>query len=288
MAEFADKQAQIDRLRREVVERYPQLWAQMIAGWKSSQAGGAAWLMYSANYLVRTGGVRWAMDPFSLGWRIPAAPKMDLKRDLEGLDFILLTHAHKDHLDLGLIAALKDLPVTWVVPDFLAPVVQDQAGIKPGRMIVPRTLEPVRLFGLTIVPFESRHLVANPDGTFRGLPEVGYLVEWAGGRLLFPGDVRIFEPDNFPQFGGVDVLFAHLWLGRGMALKNRPEMDRAFCRFCAGLHPGRVVITHLHEFGRDANDFLDEDHLARVGNVFERSYPHLKVECAYMGDKVKI
>ncbi len=288
MAVTSQKQAQIDRLKREAVERYPQLWAEMIAGWKSAEGGDAAWLMYSANYLLHTNGVRWAIDPFTLRVRIPTAPGVDGKHDLDGLEFVLLTHAHKDHLDLDLIAQLKDAEITWVVPDFLAPIVQKQAGLKPGRMIVPRLLKPLRLSGLTIIPFESQHLAPNPDGTLRGVPELGYLVEWPGRRLIFPGDVRIYEPDRFPKFSGVDVLFAHLWLGRAAAMENRPDIDHAFCRFCAGLQPGRVVITHLREFGRNANDFLDDEHLARVQHIFKSEYPGLVTTAAYMGEMVKI
>ncbi len=285
MAVYPAKQAEIDRLKRAAVARYPQLWAEMVADWKST-GGDAAWLMYSANYLFRTGGVRWAMDPLSLRARLPTAPVMDLRRDLERLQFVLLTHAHKDHLDLELIAALKDLPLTWVVPDFLAPLVLGQAGLKPGQVLIPRIGEPVHLSGLTIVPFAGQHLVSNPDGTSHGLPEIGYLVEGAGLRLLFPGDVRIYDARRFPRFDDVDALFAHLWLGRGLALVDRPEITRAFCQFCAELRPRRVLVTHLHEFGRDANDFLDEEHVTKVQKIFEREYSHLQTAPAYMGEKV--
>ncbi len=288
MPEFWEKQAQIERLRHAALESYPQLWAGMIADWQSSSGGDAAWLMYSANYLFRTNGIRWAIDPFSLHWRLPAAPEMNLSHDLDGLEFVLLTHAHKDHLDLDLVSALKDLPVTWVVPEFLAPVVQKHAGLKPAQMAVPRLLEPVRLSGITITPFAGQHLVPNPGGTPRGLPELGYLVEYASRRLLFPGDVRIYDAASFPNFESVDILFAHLWLGRGLALKDQPELRQAFCQFCADFHPGRVVITHLHEFGRDANDFLDEEHITRVVQIFRVDYPHLKTSPAYMGERIDL
>ncbi len=285
MTVHSEKQAEIDCLKQAAVARYPQLWADMIAAWKSPGSD-AAWLMYSANYLFRTGGVRWAIDPLSLHARLHIAPVMALRRDLEGLQFVLLTHAHKDHLDLELIAALKDLPLTWVVPDVLAPLIQGQAGLTSRQMLIPRLGEPVYLSGLTIVPFAGQHLVPNPDGTSRGLPEVGYLVEGASGRLLFPGDVRIYDARLFPKFEDVDVLFAHLWLGRGLALVDRPEITRAFCQFCADLLPRRVLVTHLREFGRDANDFLDEEHISRVQMIFESDYDYLRTAPADMGAKV--
>ncbi len=288
MGNYPARQAQIEGLRQDAAVRYPQLWANMIAGWKSGSAVDAAWLMYSANYLLRTGDIRWAIDPLSLHWRIPSAPKMDVRRDLDGLAFVLLTHAHKDHLDLDLIGALKDLPIVWVVPEFLAPLIQKGAGLKPIQMVIPRLLEPISLPGVTILPFESQHLITYPDGRVKGLPEIGYLVDCACGRLLFPGDIRVYDSRTFPKFDRVDVLFAHLWLGHGLAMQVQPGIVQAFCQFCADIHPGQVIITHLQELGRDASDFVGEEHVARVQQVFESEYPHLRTVPAFMGVRVAL
>src|SRR5512133_1090946 len=95
------RRQQIEARRAEIVAAYPGLWSRMVANWKSASGEDAAWLMYSASYLFRTAGVHWAMDPLTLKQRIPAAPEMDLQQDLAGLDFVVLTHAHRDHLDLS-------------------------------------------------------------------------------------------------------------------------------------------------------------------------------------------
>ncbi len=57
---------------------------------------------------------------------------MDVARDLKDLDFVLLTHRHKDHLDLGLLRALRHLPIRWVVPEAILPLVQ-RAGRTAGQ-----------------------------------------------------------------------------------------------------------------------------------------------------------
>ena len=61
-----DIEEKIARARAE----YPALWRRFIREWREEKSGNNAWLMYAANYLFNTGGVRWAMDPFSLSTRI--------------------------------------------------------------------------------------------------------------------------------------------------------------------------------------------------------------------------
>jgi hypothetical protein len=60
------KQIRIDLRREEVAARHSHLWADMIAKWNLPGPEDRAWLMYSANYLFRTGEVHWAMDPLTL------------------------------------------------------------------------------------------------------------------------------------------------------------------------------------------------------------------------------
>jgi L-ascorbate metabolism protein UlaG (beta-lactamase superfamily) len=242
--------------------------------------------MYSANYLFRSKGVRWAVDPLSLHWRIPAALRVDLAADLADLKIILLTHDHKDHLDLELIKALKELPIQWVVPQFLVEKIHRETKLSMEKMIFPKLMHPLNLQGLTILPFEGQHLITNPDGTCKGVPELGYLVESAGRRWLFPGDTRVYDLSRFPKFGSVDILFAHLWLGHGTALMENVAMSETFCRFFADLKPKRIFITHLEEFGRDANDFFDEGHAQRVKQIFETGYAAIACETLMMGEKI--
>ena len=98
----------------------------------------------------------------------------------------------------------------------------------------------------------------------RGVPATGYLVEFQNKRWLFPGDTRTYDASQLPSFGPVDGLFAHLWLGRGCALMDEPPLLDAFCQFCLDLQPRRIILTHLNEFGRDADDFWDEEHAEKL------------------------
>jgi L-ascorbate metabolism protein UlaG (beta-lactamase superfamily) len=288
MDRSTEKQAWIDRQREGLITRYPALWNQIIAEWNLPGAIDRAWLVYSANYLFHTQGVRWAIDPLALHCRLPQAPVMDVARDLKGLDFVILTHGHKDHLDPGLLNDLRHLPIKWVVPEAILPMVQEQVRLPVKQILVPKPLQPVELCGLRITPFDGLHWEAAPDHPYgrRGVPATGYLVELGGKRWLFPGDTRTYDPARLPDLGPVDVLFAHVWLGRGAALQPQPSLIDDFCCFLLALQPRQIILTHLQEWGRPASDFWDWENADQVVSVIKKKAPFLPVEVAFTGDKV--
>ncbi len=201
MDRFAEKQRRIDRRRGEIRTRYPKLWSDMIAEWNMPGPEDRAWLTYSANYLFRTSNVCWAIDPLTLNWRIKETPKAHTARDLKNLSFVLLTHRHADHLDIGLLSALRHLPILWVVPEFILPMVIRRSGLPRRNMIVPHHLEPITLNGISILPFDGLHWENTPDGTKKDVPATGYLVEVKGRRWLFPGDTRTYDASQLPKLG---------------------------------------------------------------------------------------
>lgn len=281
-----EKQALIDQKRKLIIDRYPILWSEMIRDWKAENQEDAGWLMYSANYLFRTGGIRWALDPLTLKRRIAAAPQVDIREGLSELSVVLLSHEHNDHLDLELIRELKDLPIKWIVPQFMLEKVTKEGQLPASRIIVPELLQPIEVAGLKILPFEGQHFISYADGTRKGVPELGYLVEQSGKKLLFPGDTRIYDVSRFPKLGPVDVLFAHLWLGHGSALRDPKGLLEPFCKFCSDLLPKKVLITHLEEFGRKADDFFDESHVQKVKEVFSLQYSDIDCSSLHIGEKV--
>ena len=145
MDRFSEKKIQITLYRTEILARYPSLWSKMIVEWNSPGPDDRAWLMYSANYLFRTNNVRWAMDPLRLIHRLPQAPDVNSAQDLKALSFVLLTHEHADHLDLGLIHALRHLPILWVIPEPVLKLIQSQIDLPQEYVIVPRDLEPIEI-----------------------------------------------------------------------------------------------------------------------------------------------
>ena len=264
--------------RREIAIRsYSGMWTRLAAEWTTPAVDDRAWLMYAANYLFRTSNVRWAMDPLSLRQRIPAAPAVDYSA-LTALDYVVLTHRHADHLDLQLLALLKDFHVRWIVPEALLEPLRS-LDLPPEKLTIARPLEPLQLGALTLIPFEGRHWEADASrpGGRRGVPALGYLAEFNGNRWLFPGDTRTYDASQLPAFGSVDGLFAHLWLGRGQALSEQPPLLDAFGRFCLDLQPRRIVITHLNEWGRSAHEMWTPAHARLAVDWFGEHAPGLSV-----------
>ena len=286
MAHSTEKQAGIDRKKTSAAAGYPYLWRRMLSEWQCPEASDRAWLLYSANYLLRTAGVRWALDPLTLRQRLPIAPGVDVSA-LAALDYIVLTHRHADHLDVGLLRCLREFPIHWIVPDALLEPVQE-LNLPPQNITVPHPLEPLHLGNLTLTPFDGLHWEADsshPDG-LRGIPSTGYLAEFNGKRWLFPGDIRTYDASRLPSFDSVDGIFAHLWLGRRSALMTSPPLLDHFCRFYIDLQPKRIVITHMEDFGRDVNDFWDNWHYQMVFANFQKISSYIQISSAKIGESV--
>lgn len=290
MNQQTEKQTQLNQRRAELISSYPFIWDNIVSKWKLPDPDDRAWLMYSANYLFRTHGIRWAVDPLTLRCRLAKAPVMDVARDLKGLDFVLLTHEHKDHLDIKLLNELRHLPIYWVVPEAILPMVQEEVELSTKQVFVPKPLQPIKLMGFNITPFAGLHWEESGEylAVRRGVPAMGYLVEKGEKRWFFPGDTRKYDPAGLPDFGPVDVLFAHLWLGRGRALNPDSKLVDDFCRFCLDLRPRRIILTHLEEWGRQAPDFWEIEHAEQVVSVIKKYAPILPVEIVRMGDEVSL
>jgi phosphoribosyl 1,2-cyclic phosphodiesterase len=228
------------------------------------------------------------MDPLTLRQRLPSAPEVDISA-FAMLDYVVLTHRHADHLDLGLLRLLRDFPVHWIIPESLIDTLRI-LNLPRKKLTIVYPLEPIPLDGLTLTPFDGQHWEAAPDypDRRRGVPATGYLAEFNGKRWLFPGDIRTYDANLLPVFGPVDGLIIHLWLGRGQALEDRLPLLDAFGRFWLDLKPRRVVVTHLEEFGRPPSDYWDEGHFHVVEKWFQRHGPCVSIGSARMGDTVEL
>lgn len=276
---FRKRQAEIDIKKENARATYPSLWRNLILEWQSAKLD-AAWLTYAANYLFFTAGLRWALDPFSFLTRIGGEAQPDFATDLKMLNLVVLSHAHTDHFDPILLKAIASLPLTWVIPDFMLDQVNEITRLDQQQVIIPKPGQTLRFANLVLTPFEGLHMHAEG-----GVPEMGYLAEFSGKRWLFPGDVRSFNLSALPRFGRLDGVFAHLWLGKAQACADRPSQLENFCQFFTGLSANRIVISHMFEYGRDAEDFWDERHFEMVAECIKEFDAKLKASPVLMGEK---
>src|SRR5664279_4985466 len=138
--------------------------------------------------LVETGGKRILVDPGSF------APGFD---DVTGLDVILVTHQHPDHLDLQRLPALIEInPQARLYAEPQAAAVMEGAGIAAEYTVAGETLT----FGrVQVTPVGELHALIH-----KALPRIGnlgVLVRSEGEPSLFhPGDAYDGEP------GHIDIL----------------------------------------------------------------------------------
>lgn len=279
---YTKKQKQINRIKTRTLEQYPAIWTKIINQWKKPGLQDRAWLTFSANYLFRTKNVRWAIDPFTINARLSSSINLDFPRDLSNLSLVLLTHSHADHMDIGLIHALRESSIHWVVPSSILDKMI-KAGVNTDLITVSQALVQIKFESISITPFDGLHFHKNKDGDLLGVPAKGYLVEQGRKRWLFPGDTRTYQPELLPSFGPVDAVFAHLWLGRASALENQAWQIDEFCQFHLAFKPKRIVITHLRELGRDAKDFWDVSHAKLVKSRFKDLSPETDISIALTG-----
>lgn len=260
---------------------YEVLWQQVIGDWRSAEKGCYGWLTYSANYLFSFDGLKWGLDTYAMPARIQGMRSPSYRADLAPLSLMVLTHAHRDHLDTNLIQALINSEVQWVIPEHVQEVLRGMGALPGKNVITPVPGQPIQKGALRLLPFESLHL----HGVY-GVPETGYLVEYQNQRWLFPGDVRVYDNSRLPDFGRLDGVVAHLWLGKACAMDEEPPFLDAFCQFFSRFGAEHLFITHLNEFGRDENELWSEDHFYLVKTNLKKRAPGLKVQKFLMGDRM--
>jgi L-ascorbate metabolism protein UlaG (beta-lactamase superfamily) len=153
-----------------------------------------------ASLLIEIDGVRVITDPL-LRPRIMkvlrrVAPDV-VRDDLTGIDLVLLSHAHHDHLDVGSLKMIDGMPEVALPAPARAAV--ESAGLPTRVMAVGGSLA---LGDVTVeavhASHDGRRMPWHRDGT-----SLGYIVRGPSGSVYFAGDTDVFE--EMAAFAGVDV-----------------------------------------------------------------------------------
>ncbi|MCQ2430520.1 MAG: MBL fold metallo-hydrolase [Clostridia bacterium] len=242
-------------------------------------------LVQSTFYVFDTNGTKWVMDPVLR----EAASRTDapdhIAACLSGAEYILITHEHDDHLEEFAVRRLAGRGFQWVVPDWLIGMAKS-FGLTDAEIIPAHVGESLTLGAMTVLPFEGRHFRSHSSN---GVKNMGYRVTSPGSpTLLFPGDVRDYDPAGFAGVGPADVVFAHVWLGDGACLNAEYPLADDFVRLMGGFGARKVLLCHLYEAARDERSMWRRCHAELLADRFHALCPDVSVLIPEGGEIIRL
>jgi L-ascorbate metabolism protein UlaG (beta-lactamase superfamily) len=194
------------------------------------------WLGH-ATVLLELAGVRLLTDPVLRG-RVAHlrrhAPEIDAPREI---DVVLISHAHRDHLDLPTLRALDPRPPLIVAPTGVGRTLRRLTGAEVVELEAGEELEldGVRLLAVPAVHDAKR----TPLGAASG--SLGYVAQTAQRRVYFAGDTEVFP--GMADLGPLDLALLPIW-GWGPSLGPGHMDPEEAVEALALLRPQAVVPIH--------------------------------------------
>ena len=200
-----------------------------------------------ATALVDVGGVRLLTDPLLRNRvaHLRRAVKVD-PGALRGVDAVLISHLHYDHLDLPSLEKLgREMPV--VAPRGAGALIRRKAGIK--NVVELRAGDEIAIGAVTVRATKAAHDTGRlPLGT--QAEPLGYVIEGDGRSVYFAGDTDLF--DEMAELGPVGVALLPIWgwgptMGPGHMDPTRAAQAAALLQATVAIpiHWGTYYPIHL-------------------------------------------
>jgi L-ascorbate metabolism protein UlaG (beta-lactamase superfamily) len=188
-----------------------------------------------ATVVVDLGGVRLLTDPVLRNRvaHLRRAGKVD-PGALRGIDTVLVSHLHYDHLDLPSLQRLgPEMPV--IVPHGAGALIRRKGGMK--NVVEMRAGEQIEVGSLTVRATRAEHDAGRLPFGARAEP-LGYVIEGDGRSVYFAGDTDVFA--EMSELAPVDVALLPIW-GWGPSL-GAGHMDPERAAQAAALLDARLAI----------------------------------------------
>jgi L-ascorbate metabolism protein UlaG (beta-lactamase superfamily) len=200
-----------------------------------------------ATVLVDLDGVRLLTDPLLRNrvTHLRRAAKVD-PGALRGIDAVLISHLHYDHLDMPSLQRLgREMPI--VAPRGAGAMIKRKAGVK--NVLELSAGEELRIGALTVRATRAEHDAARlPFGA--SAEPLGYVIEGGGLSIYFAGDTDVFP--GMAELGPVDVALLPIWgwgptMGPGHMDPQRAAEAAALlqARLAIPIHWGTYYPIHL-------------------------------------------
>ncbi len=159
-----------------------------------------------ATVVVDLGGVKLLTDPL-LRTRVAhlrRTAKVD-PRALRGVDAVLISHLHYDHLDLPSLQRLgREMPV--VAPHGAGALIRRKAGV--AEVTEMRAGEQIEIGAVTVRATRAEHDTGRLPFGIRAEP-LGYVIEGGDRSVYFAGDTDVFA--GMADLAPIDVALLPIW-----------------------------------------------------------------------------
>jgi L-ascorbate 6-phosphate lactonase len=209
-----------------------------------------------ASFAARGAGVTVLFDPFLSPYdgRLHDSPLTP--QEAVGVDVVLCSHEHVDHLDVPSIGAIAAASpgAMFVVPSPIVDMVTE-AGVSAGRVVGMQPGDPIDVGGLTVRAVPACHGVTMEDayGFGESLSDglirfVGFVVDLGGVRIYHAGDTIHYDAmEAILEPLGIDVALLPI-NGRDAEREGRGIVGNLDHREAAwlGSRIGAGVLVPMH------------------------------------------
>jgi L-ascorbate metabolism protein UlaG (beta-lactamase superfamily) len=179
-----------------------------------------------ASFAARGGDITVLFDPFLSPYNgrlhdSPLAPE-----EAVGIDVVLCSHEHVDHLDVPSIGAISNASpdATFVVPSPIVDMVTE-AGVPADRVVGIQPGDPIDVGGMTIRAVPACHGVTMDDAYGFGDSLSDGLIRFVG-FVVDLGGVRIYHAGDTIHFDGMETTLAPLGIDVALLPINGRDAER--------------------------------------------------------------